>query len=135
MTSNSLHGPNHSHCEDSLCALIYGIKSESIYPIGFAVHDVRVFYRECFMIGYSRFFCRIWEKREEIVVHTPLQRNVETVEIGTIAIFFSRIAMLSRVSQVSRVGFSLARASSTARVWVDKNTKVIGQGITGKNVG
>lgn len=43
--------------------------------------------------------------------------------------------MLSRVSQVSRVGFSLARASSTARVWVDKNTKVIGQGITGKNVG
>ena len=43
--------------------------------------------------------------------------------------------MLSRVCQVSRVGFSLARASSTARVWVDKNTKVIGQGITGKNVG
>ncbi|OAO16517.1 Succinyl-CoA ligase /GDP-forming subunit alpha, partial [Blastocystis sp. ATCC 50177/Nand II] len=41
--------------------------------------------------------------------------------------------MLSRVSQVSRVGFSLARASSTARVWVDKNTRVIGQGITGKN--
>lgn len=31
------------------------------------------------------------------------------------------------------MGFSLARASSTARVWVDKNTKVIGQGITGKN--
>ena len=42
--------------------------------------------------------------------------------------------MLSRVCQVSRVGFSLARASSTARVWVDKNTKVLGQGITGKNV-
>lgn len=42
--------------------------------------------------------------------------------------------MLSRVCRVSRVGFSLARASSTARVWVDKNTKVIGQGITGKNV-
>lgn len=42
--------------------------------------------------------------------------------------------MLSRVCQVSRMGFSLARASSTARVWVDKNTKVIGQGITGKNV-
>ena len=43
--------------------------------------------------------------------------------------------MLSRVSQVSRVGYTLARASSTARVWIDKNTKVIGQGITGKNVG
>ena len=43
--------------------------------------------------------------------------------------------MLSRVSQVSRLGYSLARASSTARVWIDKNTKVIGQGITGKNVG
>ena len=42
--------------------------------------------------------------------------------------------MLSRVCCVSRVGFSLARASSTARVWVDKNTKVLGQGITGKNV-
>ena len=42
--------------------------------------------------------------------------------------------MLSRVCQVSRMGFSLARASSTARVWIDKNTKVIGQGITGKNV-
>ena len=43
--------------------------------------------------------------------------------------------MLSRISQVSRVGYTLARASSTARVWIDKNTKVIGQGITGKNVG
>ena len=43
--------------------------------------------------------------------------------------------MLSRASQVSRLGYSLARASSTARVWIDKNTKVIGQGITGKNVG
>ena len=43
--------------------------------------------------------------------------------------------MLSRVSQVSRVGYTFARASSTARVWIDKNTKVIGQGITGKNVG
>ena len=43
--------------------------------------------------------------------------------------------MLSRVSQVSRLGYSLDRASSTARVWIDKNTKVIGQGITGKNVG
>lgn len=43
--------------------------------------------------------------------------------------------MLSRVSKVSRVGYSLIRASSTARVWIDKNTKVIGQGITGKNVG
>ena len=41
--------------------------------------------------------------------------------------------MLSRVSKVSRVGYSLIRASSTARVWIDKNTKVIGQGITGKN--
>ena len=49
--------------------------------------------------------------------------------------FFSLFVMLSRVSQVSRLGYSLARASSTARVWIDKNTKVIGQGITGKNVG
>ena len=43
--------------------------------------------------------------------------------------------MLSCVSKVSRIGLSVARASSTARVWIDKNTKVIGQGITGKNVG
>ena len=42
--------------------------------------------------------------------------------------------MLSSVSKVSRIGLSVARASSTARVWIDKNTKVIGQGITGKNV-
>ena len=44
-------------------------------------------------------------------------------------------SMLSCVSKVSRIGLSVARASSTARVWIDKNTKVIGQGITGKNVG
>ena len=42
--------------------------------------------------------------------------------------------MLASVSKVSRIGLSIARASSTARVWIDKNTKVIGQGITGKNV-
>ena len=43
--------------------------------------------------------------------------------------------MLASVSKVSRIGLSVARASSTARVWIDKNTRVIGQGITGKNVG
>ena len=56
------------------------------------------------------------------------------VELRLFIHFYRTFTMLSRVCQVSRMGFSLARASSTARVWIDKNTKVIGQGITGKNV-
>ena len=111
-------------------------RSDTTYtPFCTPACDVQTSYGYRFDIERFRLFGKVWGKRKRIVVHTPLQRNVETVEIGTIAIFFSRIAMLSRVSQVSRVGFSLARASSTARVWVDKNTRVIGQGITGKNVG